>query len=433
MLVPIKKKSRVAKGTSKQVYDSEESMFDFILPKGKTESDVLIVTYNRDVNPKEIYEEIALYNKFGNLDISPKIYFVRIQNSNEFQIFSINDYIKIFDPNLKSKIKINSGVYFSYLVDKNICDKDMIKHYTQNKTFDYKQFFSDLRIIATKLVDNGYINTDIKPPNLCIHNNEIKLIDFDDKFMKKINETIDKTHFVEYMVFQVYAWLRTYSQAQFKNLDLKEVIGVDKDTILIMLDNMRNYDVKSEFNPLRMLMHYSNNKEVFEFFNGDYKVYKGNENSLFKLGTSEMWYDIIINTNIPGKLNVLNNELVERSKREKLGKQMSESKSPEAPVETKHDAPVETKHDAPVETKHQATPSPEATFEINHDAPIEPNPSEVAIEPKMSEPKSEAYVETKSPETNHDNSLKGGKRKYQTQHKKIKGQRKSRKSKRQRK
>ena len=416
MLVPIQKKSRVAKGTSKQVYDSEKSMFDFVLPKDKKEDDVLIVTYNSGVNPKEIYEEIALYNKFGNLDISPKIYFVRIQNSNEFQIFSINDYIKFFDPKLKSKIKINSGVYFSYLVDKNICDKDMIKHYTINNSFDYTKFFYDLRIIATKLVDNGYINTDIKPPNLCVDKNEIKLIDFDDKFMKKINEEIDKTHFVEYMVFQVYVWLRTYNQAKFKTLDLKTVIDVDENTILTMLDNMRNYDVESEFNPLRMLMHYSNNKEVFNFFVDDYKFYGGKENSLFKLGTSEMWYDIIMNTHVVGKLVNLNNELSKRDTEERE-KQMYEAK------------PI----DAPVETKHQATPSPkspEATFETKHDAPIEPNPSEVAIEPKMSEPKSEAVTETKSPETNHDNSLKGGKRKYQTQHKKIKGRRKSRKSKR---
>lgn len=392
MLVPIQKKRRVAKGTSKQVYDSKKSTFDFFLPKDKKEDDVLIVTYNNNVNPKKIYEEIALYNKFGNLDISPKIYFVQIQNSNEFEIFSINDYIKNFDPNLKTKKEISSGVIFSYLVDKIICDKDMIKHYTKDGNFNYKQFFSDLRIIATKLVDNGYINTDIKPPNLCVDKNEMKLIDFDDKFMKKINEEIDKTHFVEYMVFQVYAWLRTYNQANFTNLDVKEVIDVDEKTILTMLDNMRNYDVKSEFNPLRMLMHYSNNEEVFDFFIKDYKFYEGNENSLFKLGTSKMWYDIIINTTNSDKLKDLNNELGKREK------QIYEAN------------PIEP----PVETNNQATSSyesPEATFETKHDAPIEPTISE----------------------TNHDNSLKGGKRKYQTQHKKIKGQRKSRKSKRQRK
>jgi hypothetical protein len=271
-IIPSKK---YATGSSKIAYETilnpgTISSGKFILPDGKYEEDVLIIQYLDDEEGKDIFEEMFLYDKFGKLGLSPKIYSIRIQIGNsDPEIINIDDYLQ--------KYKSNSPrAKYSYLVDKIDCDKDLIKKYTKNGIFMHKKFFRALRGIVETLVQNRYINTDIKTPNLCIDNGVMKMIDFEDKFMKKIDDLqidadgkIEDKHFINYMIFQVYLILKKYLIRFDQSLSLEDITDIDELDVDNMLKQLLKISRKTEYHPLQMLDHYLNRDDVFNYIDRD--------------------------------------------------------------------------------------------------------------------------------------------------------------------
>ena len=271
-IIPIKV---YATGSSKIAYTTilnpgTISSGKFILPDSKYEEDVLIIKYLDDKEGKDIFEEMFLYDKFGKLGLTPKIYSIRIQIGNsDPEIINIDDYLQ--------KYKSNSPrAKYSYLVDKIDCDKDLIKKYTKNGIFIHKKFFRALRGVVETLVQNRYINTDIKTPNLCIDNGVMKMIDFEDKFMKKIDDLqidadgkIEDKHFINYMIFQVYLILKKYLIRFDQSLSLEDITGIDELDVDNMLNQLLRISRKTEYHPLQMLDHYLNSDDVFNYIDRD--------------------------------------------------------------------------------------------------------------------------------------------------------------------
>jgi hypothetical protein len=268
-----------AKGSTKIAYTtspnpSQISNGKFILPEGKYADDVLIVQYIDDEEGKDVYEEIFLYNKFGTLELSPKIYSVRIRiDDSNTEIINIDEYLTKYKSN-PPKAK------YSYMVDKIDCDKDFINKYKADGKFLHEKFFTDLRSIVIQLVNNGYINTDIKSPNLCVDNDVIKMIDFEDHFMKKIDELqievdnngnnkIDDIHFITYMIFQVYIFLRKYVYIFDQSLSLEDITGINELDVINMVTQLRRINKETKFHPLQMLDHYLQQKNMFLYMSRD--------------------------------------------------------------------------------------------------------------------------------------------------------------------
>ncbi len=270
----ITKSKNLTHGTGKEAYTVKyDEEGEWILPDGKKIYDVLIVSYLTEQDGNVVYDEMFLYDKFGKLDIAPKVYAVKIQTKDKTEIINITDYLKNYTPDTSLKAK------YEYLVDKLYCNEDLIyKYINRDKEFNETKFFSDVKNLVTKLVEAGYINTDIKHPNLCFDNGVIKMIDFEHIYVKKISDLknsdnddiIDNKHFINYMIFQVFVYLR---KNVFPNMLLDHVgvineLDVEKMNSNLLRINENVFKYKEHFyHPLLMINYYGSIPNVFALIN----------------------------------------------------------------------------------------------------------------------------------------------------------------------
>ena len=271
-------------GTYKKVYKTSkthgQSVFKVAHSKklnDKYKNKFLIITF-KNSSPEKIYEELKLYYEFSKLGISPKVWYVSwVDNEGLIQLS-----LKYFLANWPTGFPRNINL----LMEKVDCGRNIFDHYVGDH--DYERFFEDLRnFITEKIVGNGYVNTDIKPENLCIDpdTGDMLMIDLDPNFLKRTNPAIPGNPaipnypaslndiYVDYMLFQVFVvMVRTRKNVKFeKFFTQKRIINVLRELIV----NIHN----PNGHPLRSLIHYSEVNRDFYGIVSNYhrlnKIYLG--------------------------------------------------------------------------------------------------------------------------------------------------------------
>jgi hypothetical protein len=235
----------IASGTNKTVRRTRTgNHFSFVVSDTDSlnNKELVIVEFKRN-KPRDIYEELSLYERFGTLEISPKIIGVNIPGTGQI---ALQDFLHNYNVS-----NVPNGL--SYIVEKFNCSDDIFRYFTDSHgNFDSTRFFRKLRTFLTnKIVANNIINTDIKIPNLCTdQNGNIKMIDLDPNFIKPIQAHISPKYYVDYMIFQVYINL-VFSYN--RNIRLNDVIS-DAE-LLKMMQRMYGF-VDNGFHPIYMMMWY---------------------------------------------------------------------------------------------------------------------------------------------------------------------------------
>jgi hypothetical protein len=169
----------------------------------------LIMQYKTGSTRETIYKEFELYEKFSLLGFSPKILYVIWEKQKHIQM-PTRQFLTYFD-NMKF---LSEEIKF--LVENVHCGKNIFDYYLHDQY--YENFFKDLKNFIEKIVENGYVNTDIKPGNLCIDpkTNEILMIDLDPNFLKPIQPDIEPNIYVDYMLFQFFVVMVRHNKKDVK-------------------------------------------------------------------------------------------------------------------------------------------------------------------------------------------------------------------------
>ena len=210
-------------------------------------------TLDNEDAKKEFINEMHMYNKFIKLGLSPKVYFVKFKHDDSSKIiqYTLDDFLKIFYSSEPVNVdKIPKNVY--YLAERLRCNKDIVRHYENNFT----KMLEDIKtFISTKLLNSGYVNTDIKHENLCIDSNgDIKMIDIDPYFVYEKNQNIDDHTYTTYMLFQVFIVLR-----KIYYIDVNHFFT--KKDLTDMLLKLLTFKVRNKYDPVQGLTNYSANSE----------------------------------------------------------------------------------------------------------------------------------------------------------------------------
>lgn len=249
--VNFKSAKQIAQGTNKNVFavmDATPNSGEFSFSPGSIINIEFVTVKFKNNQSSDIYNELMLYHNFGIMGISPVIYGVNIPGTGQM---SLETFVKSYNEH-------NVPTNIMYIVEKLNCDRMVIDRFTGRNGFDTKLFFDQLRdFFTSRIVANGIINTDIKIPNLCIDNaGNIKMIDLDPNFIKKIDKQISSRHYVNYMLLQVYINLVVmYKQ----NISMADVFPRNNDADYTV-NQMYNFNDSGEFHPIFMLLWYSNNK-----------------------------------------------------------------------------------------------------------------------------------------------------------------------------
>jgi hypothetical protein len=258
----------VAKGSSKDARNARETgtknPSHYVFEGSGRE--FLIVDFFKGT-PEDIYEELKLYNEFGRRGISPTIYYIKV---NKFaKQISLSKFLRDFED-----IKIKP---YSYFGDKINCGEKILKYYGS----DFVNMFSHLRdFIEKKIVENGLVHTDIKIQNLCIDDfGNFKLIDLDPNFVKKIQNdplskktwkrvTIDKSDYVDYMLFQVYSSLCATGR-MWHDPQLFERYFT-RESLIETIERLSSFEVEKEnTHPINTLLYYAKtNKNRNQYWTG---------------------------------------------------------------------------------------------------------------------------------------------------------------------
>ena len=249
--VNFKSANQIAQGTNKNVFavmDATPNSGEFSFSPGSIINIEFVTVKFKNNKSSDIYNELMLYHNFGIMGISPVIYGVNIPGTGQM---SLETFVKSYNEH-------NVPTNTMYIVEKLNCDRMVIDRFTGRNGFDAKLFFDQLRdFFTSRIVANGIINTDIKIPNLCVDNGgNIKMIDLDPNFIKKIDKQISSRHYVNYMLLQVYINLVVmYKQ----NISMADVFSRNNDADYTV-NQMYNFNDSGEFHPIFMLLWYSNNK-----------------------------------------------------------------------------------------------------------------------------------------------------------------------------
>jgi hypothetical protein len=178
-------------GSSKRVSDV----------KGHEEYVHVQYTLHDDPNREEIERgyffrrmqgELELYDELGDLELSPKI--VHVQTADK--LYSLKDFLRLED------ITFNPATMV-LIVEKKACSYTIIDHFE-----NAGEFFEELKSFLTRLVTEGYYNTDIKLENLCHDEMGFLMIDLDPDYVKKILPNVHPSVYVNYMLFQTYLCMK---------------------------------------------------------------------------------------------------------------------------------------------------------------------------------------------------------------------------------
>ena len=261
-MVNVRRGDKIGEGSYKKAYKvekiSEKSSEnpDFAVAYGrnkikKFEDKYLILQYKGSEREK-IFQELELYNKFSQLGISPKILYVSWNNGEEIIQSSLNWFLTYY-------AKQEFSTTIKLLMEKADCGKNIFDYYVGDH--DYTKFFGDLRnFITEKIVGNGYVNTDIKPENLCIDpdTGDMLMIDLDPEFMKPINPAIYDDIYVDYMLFQVFVVMVKHNK---KNVKFENFFR-QKQIVNVLYELINNFTDLNR-HPLRSLIHYSGVNHTF--------------------------------------------------------------------------------------------------------------------------------------------------------------------------
>jgi hypothetical protein len=248
--INLKSANQIAHGTNKNVFavmNATPNSGEFNFSPGSIINIEFVTVKFKNSKSSDIYNELMLYYNFGIMGISPVIYGVNIPGTGQM---SLESFVKSYNQH-------NVPTNTMYIVEKLNCDRMVIDRFIGRNGFDAKSFFDQLRDFFTStIVANGIINTDIKIPNLCVDNGgNIKMIDLDPNFIKKIDRRISARHYVNYMLLQVYINLVvSYKQ----NISMVDVFSSNNDADYTVRQ-MYNFNDSGEFHPIFMLLWYSNN------------------------------------------------------------------------------------------------------------------------------------------------------------------------------
>ncbi len=254
-----------ASGAFKYAFDAVETEDDYLFEFSNSQNiQFAIITLKPEMHhlEKTFYDEIKYYYEFGELDISPKIWYVSFENNNKkYTTINLQDFFKITSKIVPKNI--------CYIVEKLNCNKKITEYYTHNGLFNYISCFSDVRrFIETVVKQHGMFNMDIKFENMCLDkNNKPKMIDLDPRYMMKINVfpnngTTDKEHFINYMLFQIFICLRI--NLQLVNILFHQTALLD----MIKFFQRRPSENTIHTHPLLSLLYYTKrNEQYFDFKN----------------------------------------------------------------------------------------------------------------------------------------------------------------------
>jgi hypothetical protein len=169
-------------------------------------------------NANQILNELNMYKILGDIDCSAKI--VYCYKNNEHMAF--NEYLKRCNTHNMITQDMN------YIIEKLDCGSKVFDIYKVDGKIDYTDFFTNLQIMLGRLVKSrvsadgifiqGYYNTDIKPDNLGVvpKTKQLKMIDLDNEYVRKVYKPDTSNHYLIYMIFQVYAILNKSAE----NIDI---------------------------------------------------------------------------------------------------------------------------------------------------------------------------------------------------------------------
>ncbi len=300
----IDENTKTTSGSYKTGFDVKDCS-NFYLPPGKNPKDLFIMEYKPNEKLRNIFRELQFYRDFGNAGISPIVFLVKIkQPEKPKEVLTLDEFFVKY-PNERSL----PYAEYSYLVEKNKCNGFIISEYNKNNTVEIARLLGDFRNLSQKIVDIGFVNTDVKLPNTCIDNNNLlKMIDFGPEFIMETDKSIDKIHYVEYMTIQFFITLYNFIK-KLATLGLNAEDFFDKDVVLSMIENMQLHlknmilaNKNTTYNPLHMLMLYSDNNNIFDYF------YKNR--NVFNVGPPEFWYDVIFKKKPRQEIDMILNTLI---------------------------------------------------------------------------------------------------------------------------
>ena len=201
--------------TEKLLSKTPKSAPDYVLSHGKKFNKKLIIVEvkrNRD----DMYRELELNYTFGELGISPKIWYVKVANvvpkepgvagaggggadvAGVTEIVGEQMSLRKFLRDYKAEDK---PIVTSYLIEQMDCGKNILSYYK-----NAVPMFDDLRKFVKRIVALGYVNTDIKIGNLCIDpdTKQFMMIDLDHNRFVKLQPNITDKIYEDYMLFQIF-------------------------------------------------------------------------------------------------------------------------------------------------------------------------------------------------------------------------------------
>jgi hypothetical protein len=260
--------SKRAHNTRRVVYKGSDSSEDaFLVREGRnSRKNYMTVKFSKGT-PADIYEELKLYSEFGQRGISPIIYYIKV---NKFaKQISLSKFLRDFEgKNVQP---------YSYFVEKSNCGEQILNYYGS----DFVKMFSNLRhFIEKKIVENNLVHTDIKIQNLCIDDfGNFKMIDLDPNFIKKIQTDplskktwkrvkIDKSDYVDYMLFQVYSSLCVTGKMP-HDPQLFELYFT-RESLIETIERLSSFEVEKEHtHPINTLLYYAKtNKNRNQYWTG---------------------------------------------------------------------------------------------------------------------------------------------------------------------
>jgi hypothetical protein len=261
MVVNVSPGRIVNEGASKiafePIIDNEKSVFEVAYNKEDFLDKYLIMQYKKNITRETIYKEFELYEKFSLLGFSPKILYVtwesksynlKTQMSTRWFLTYYYDNMQFYSHEIK------------FLVENVDCGKNIFNYYVDD---DYEDFFKNLKNFIEKIVERGYVNTDIKPGNLCINpkTKKILMIDLDPNFLKPIQTDIKPDIYVDYMLFQFFVVMVRHNKK-----DVKFENFFTQDRIVHVLHELivNNRDLNGH--PLKSLIYYSGIDRDYFFF-----------------------------------------------------------------------------------------------------------------------------------------------------------------------
>lgn len=259
----------IAQGTFKRLYNLV--LHEHGIPFKHDPNKYLVLRYkSENSNANQILNELNMYKILGDIDCSAKIVYCYTN----YEHIEFKKYLKLC--NEKNMITQD----MNYIIEKLDCGSKVFDIYKVDGKIDYTDFFTNLRIMLGRLVKSrvsadgkfiqGYYNTDIKPDNLCVvpKTKQLKMIDLDNEYVRKVYEPDTSNHYLIYMIFQVYAILNKSAE----NIDIKHT-GITKKEYDDMINFIYGIAIKGtdaeieneKHDACFMLSYYTNEKVKKEY------------------------------------------------------------------------------------------------------------------------------------------------------------------------